>query len=99
MLSIPDARRTLVARFTVQPGAQLPWHTHPAPVIVKVVRGELVYIRASDCVERAYPAGSAFVDPGPGNVHAAFNPSDSVPTLFVATFLDFRPRGLSQFPM
>ena len=27
---------TVVARITVQPGAQFPWHTHPGPVIVNV---------------------------------------------------------------
>jgi quercetin dioxygenase-like cupin family protein len=26
-----DASRTVVARFTVQPATQFPWHTHPAP--------------------------------------------------------------------
>lgn len=93
VLNMPDASRTLVARFTVQPGAQFPWHTHPGPVIVNIVQGELVYVQASDCVERGYPAGTVFVDPGRGNVHSAFNPSDSVPTIFVATFLDFPADG------
>ena len=37
-----DASRTVVARFTVQPGAQFPWHTHPGPVTVNVTQGELV---------------------------------------------------------
>ena len=93
VLNMPDASRTLVARFTVQPGAQFPWHTHPGPVIVNIVQGELVYVLASDCVERGYPAGTVFVDPGRGNVHSAFNPSDSVPTIIMATFLDFPADG------
>src|ERR687889_90663 len=29
-----DPSRTLVARYTVQPGAQFPWHSHAGPVIV-----------------------------------------------------------------
>lgn len=91
VLNMPDASRTVVARFTVQPGAQFPWHTHPGPVIVNVVQGELVYVQASDCVHRPYPAGSAFVDPG-NNVHTAFNPT-SVETIIVATFLDFPADG------
>jgi quercetin dioxygenase-like cupin family protein len=93
VLNMPEASRTLVARFTVQPGAQFPWHTHPGPVIVNIVQGELVYVQASDCVERGYPAGTVFIDPGRGNVHSAFNPSDSLPTIFVATFLDFPADG------
>jgi quercetin dioxygenase-like cupin family protein len=92
VLNMPDASRTVVARFTVQPGAQFPWHTHPGPVIVNVVQGDLVYVQASDCEDRPYPAGTAFVDPG-NNVHTAFNPSTTVETILVATFLDFPADG------
>ena len=87
-----DASRTLVARFTVQPGAQFPWHTHPGPVIVNVVQGELVYVPADDCSHRAYPAGTAFVDPGHGHVHSAINRT-SQPTVFVATFYEAPAEG------
>jgi quercetin dioxygenase-like cupin family protein len=87
VLNMPDASRTFVAQFTVPPGAQFPWHTHPGPVIVNIVQGELVYVQASDCVERPYPAGTAFVDPGRGNVHSAYNGTSGA-TVFVATFFD-----------
>jgi len=84
VVNVEDPSRTLVARFTVQPGAQFPWHTHAGPVVVNIVEGELVYIEAEDCAEHSYPAGTAFVDPG-NHVHSAFNPGDE-PTVFVATF-------------
>jgi quercetin dioxygenase-like cupin family protein len=87
-----DASRTLVARFTVQPGAQFPWHTHPGPVIVNVTQGELVYVPADDCSHRAYPAGTAFVDPGHGHVHTAFNRTGQ-PTVFIATFYEAPAEG------
>jgi quercetin dioxygenase-like cupin family protein len=87
-----DPSRTVVARFTVQPGAQFPWHTHSGPVIVNIVEGELVYVPAEDCSEREYPAGTAFVDPGHGHVHSAFNPTDDV-TVFVATFFEAPAEG------
>jgi quercetin dioxygenase-like cupin family protein len=87
-----DASRTLVARFTVQPGAQFPWHTHPGPVVVNVTRGELVYVPADDCSQRAYPAGTAFVDAGHGHVHTAFNRT-SQPTVLVATFYQAPAEG------
>ena len=87
-----DASRTLVARFTVQPGAQFPWHSHPGPVIVNVTQGELVYVPADDCSQRAYPAGTAFVDPGHGHVHTAFNRT-SQPTVLVATFYEAPAEG------
>ena len=80
-----DPSRTLVARFTVQPGAQFPWHTHPGPVVVNVVQGELTYLPSHDCVERKYAAGTAFVDPGHGHTHTARNATTGV-TVFVATF-------------
>ncbi len=87
-----DPSRTLVARFTVQPGAQFPWHTHPGPVVVNVVKGELIYLPSDDCVERSYPAGTAFVDPGHGHVHTAFNRT-SGETVFVATFFEAPAQG------
>lgn len=42
---------------------------------------------ADDCVERSYPAGTAFVDAGHGHVHTAYNPTDA-PTVLVATFFE-----------
>jgi hypothetical protein len=92
VVNTDDPSRTVVARFTVQPGAQFPWHTHNGPVIVNVVEGELVYVPADDCVERPYPAGTAFVDPGHGHVHTAFNRTDDV-TVFVASFLEAPAEG------
>jgi hypothetical protein len=92
VINLEDPSRTVVARITVQPGAQFPWHTHPGPVFVNVAQGELVYVQADDCVERPYPIGTAFVDPGQGNVHTAFNPTDEV-TVLLATFFDVPESG------
>ena len=92
VLHLEDPSRTAVARITVQPGAQFPWHTHPGPVIVDIAEGELVYVQASDCIERSYPAGTAFVDPGRGNVHTAFNPTDGE-TVLIATFFEVPETG------
>jgi quercetin dioxygenase-like cupin family protein len=98
VVNAKDPSRTVVARFTVQPGAQFPWHTHPGPVIVNVTEGELVYVAADDCVERAYPAGTAFVDPGHGHVHTAFNPTDDV-TVLVATLFEAPEQGPLLIPV
>lgn len=89
--------RTVVARITVQPGAQFPWHTHPGPVIVNVTQGELVYVLAVDCVERSYTGGTAFVDPGRGNVHTAFNPTGGE-TVVIATFFETTESGAITIP-
>ena len=92
VVDMPDLSRTVVARITVQPGAQFPWHTHPGPVIVNIAEGALVYVEASDCIERPYPAGTAFVDPGHGHVHTAFNRSGVV-TVIYATFFEVPDQG------
>ena len=97
VINVKDPSRTVVARFTVQPGAQFPWHSHRGPVVVNVVEGELVYVEADDCVERGYRAGTAFVDPGHGHVHSAFNPTDDV-TVFVATFFEAPADGPLPIP-
>ena len=84
VVNVEDPSRTVVARFTVQPGARFPWHTHAGPVVVNIVQGELVYIEAEGCARHSYVAGTAFVDPG-NHVHSAVNPGNE-PTVFVATF-------------
>jgi quercetin dioxygenase-like cupin family protein len=91
-VNVRDPSRTVVARITVQPGAQFPWHSHPGPVVVNVTEGELVYVAAEDCKERAYPAGTAFIDPGQGHVHTAFNRTGA-PTVLVATFFSAPAEG------
>jgi hypothetical protein len=84
--------RTLVAKFTVPPGAHFPWHTHAGPVVGNVTQGELTYVDAEDCVDRPYPAGTAFVDAGHGHVHTAFNHTNQ-DTVIVATFYEAPASG------
>ncbi|HEX7001362.1 MAG TPA: cupin domain-containing protein [Trueperaceae bacterium] len=91
-LSVAEPGRNVTAKITVQPGARFPWHTHPGPVFVNIMEGELVYVPANDCIERHYPAGTVFVDPGRGNVHTAYNAAD-VPTVFMATFFEIPAEG------
>ena len=86
VVNINDASRMAVVRFTIQPGVRFPWHSHPGLVMVAVTQGELVFVYGDDCVQRHYPTGTAFVDPGFGNVHYAFNPT-GVELVIVATFL------------
>jgi quercetin dioxygenase-like cupin family protein len=90
--NVRDPSRTVVARITLQPGARFPWHSHTGPVVVNVVEGELVYVAAEDCKERPYPAGTAFVDPGQGHVHTAFNRTGAA-TVLVATYISAPAEG------
>lgn len=90
VINLEDASRIAVVRFTVQPGVRFPWHSHPGLVMVSVTKGELVFVYANDCVRRPYAMGTAFVDPGFGNVHYAFNRTAGE-TVIVATFLGVPP--------
>ncbi len=82
VINLRDASRMAVFKFTIQPGAMFPWHTHPGPVFAAVAEGELTYTYADDCVPRPYHRGEAFVDPG--LVHTAKNSGDE-PTVVIAT--------------
>lgn len=93
-----EPSRTVVAKITVQPGAQFPWHTHPGPVIVNIAAGELTYVMAHDCIARPYPAGTAFIDPGRGMVHTAVNRT-SEPTVLLATFFEVPETGPLTIPV
>jgi quercetin dioxygenase-like cupin family protein len=92
VINMQDASHMAVLRFTIQPGVRFPWHTHPGLVMVAVTQGELVFVYGDDCVERRYPAGTAFVDPGFGSIHYAFNPTGGE-TIIVASFLGVPATG------
>ena len=59
--------------------------------LVTIAEGELTYMSSEDCSGRRYPMGTAFLDPGHGHVHTAFN-SGKTPTVFLATFFEV-PQG------
>lgn len=92
-----DPSRTVVVRYTVQPGAHFPWHTHLGPVVVNIVSGTLTYQASDNCAGRTYGPGEAFLDAGHGHVHSAFN-GGSVPTVFVATFFGAPESGSLLIP-
>lgn len=81
-----DASTVVFAKVTWDPEGTSGWHTHPGPVVVSVVAGELELVNARDCVARRYGPGEAFVDPGQGNVHIATNTSTTDQAVAYATF-------------
>jgi quercetin dioxygenase-like cupin family protein len=95
VVNVVDPSRTVVARFTIQPGAQFPWHSHAGPVVVNVVAGTLVFVE-TDCSEHSYAAGTAFVDPG-AHVHSAYNPTAGE-TVIVGTFFRAPAEGSLLIP-
>ncbi len=92
VVNVDDPSRTVSVKYTVQPGAQFPWHSHYGPVIVNIMSGSLTYVPAGTCEERTYSAGESFVDAGHGHVHSAYNPG-SQPTVFIATFFEAPATG------
>ena len=97
VINVGDPSRTVDVRYTVQPGAHFPWHSHYGPVIVNIVSGSLTYVPAGTCVEKTYSAGESFVDAGHGHVHSAYNPGTQ-PTVFVATFFEAPETGALLIP-
>ena len=97
VVNVGDPSRTVDVRYTVQPGAQFPWHSHYGPVIVNIVSGSLTYVPAGTCEETTYSAGESFVDAGHGHVHSAYNPG-SEPTVFIATFFEAPATGALLIP-
>ena len=97
VINVGDPSRTVDVRYTVQPGAQFPWHSHYGPVIVNITSGSLTYVPAGTCVEKTYSAGESFVDAGHGHVHSAYNPG-SEPTVFIATFFEAPATGALLIP-
>jgi quercetin dioxygenase-like cupin family protein len=90
----PDAGDVVVQEVTIGPGGTTGWHSHPGPVVVVVKQGTLTYVRekGGECVDTAFPAGTAFVDPGQGHAHTAFNlGSDNL--VLIATYFDVPAGG------
>jgi quercetin dioxygenase-like cupin family protein len=91
----PAAGEVAVQEVTIAPGGTTGWHSHPGPVVVIVKAGALTYVREDhgQCFETIYPAGTAFVDPGQGHVHTAFN-RGTENLVLIATYFDV-PAGTS----
>jgi len=98
VVHVDDPSRTVVVKYTIQPGARFPWHTHYGPVIVNIASGSLTYISSGTCDEHPYTAGEAFVDSGHGHVHSAYNPG-SEPAVLYATFFEAPETGSLTVPV
>ena len=97
VIHVGDPSRTVDVKYTVQPGARFPWHSHYGPVIVNIISGSLTYVSSESCDEKTYLPGESFVDAGHGHVHSAYNPGTE-PTVFVATFFEAPETGALLIP-
>jgi quercetin dioxygenase-like cupin family protein len=96
-VKVDDPSRTVDVRYTVQPGARFPRHTHYGPVMVNIISGSLTYVAAGTCDETTYSPGQAFVHAGHGHVHSAYKPRHRA-TVFIAPFFEAPEPGLLLIP-
>lgn len=87
---VKGAGETVVQEIVIAPGGQTGWHSHHGPAVVLVTSGSLTIYSSEDpgCVGRTYVAGQAFVDPGQGHTHIAFNHDGSENTVLWVTYFD-----------
>jgi quercetin dioxygenase-like cupin family protein len=93
-IHVAEARDTVVQRIVIAPGGTTGWHSHPGPAVAIIAAGELTVFSSEDpaCTPRVYSAGEAFVDPGQGHVHIAFNLGNENVEVWV-TYFDVPPGG------
>jgi quercetin dioxygenase-like cupin family protein len=86
-LAIREDVDVVTQTITFVPNGQFGWHSHPGPVFVTIVSGELTYYDSDeDCTSVVYSAGDSFIDEGSGHVHYARNEGTTDLVLY-ATYL------------
>ena len=68
------------------PGQASPSHSHPCPVLVRVVEGA-VRSKVDDNPETTYKEGETFFEPPNGTHAVSRNASDTAPARILATFV------------
>jgi hypothetical protein len=60
----------VVRRHDYEPGSTTGWHTHPGPVFVTVIEGEVTFYEYDDptCTPIVVKAGEGYVDTGRGHI-------------------------------
>ena len=61
---------TVVQTHDYAPGASTGWHTHPGPVFISVLQGQVTFYEVDDptCTPRVVYAGQGYVDTGRGHI-------------------------------
>ena len=77
-LRLNNQTDAIMAQFTLEPGGNTGWHSHPGPVLVTVAQGSFEitrYTKEHGCTDDVYGPGEGFI--GPANVvHLGRNVSD-----------------------
>ena len=76
------------------PGASTGWHTHPGPVFISVIQGEITFYEVDDptCTPRVVTAGQGYVDTGHGHIgrNETGNPAKDVAVVIAPVGGPFR---------
>jgi quercetin dioxygenase-like cupin family protein len=80
--NVQDASNVRMLSLDFDPDAEVPWHTHPGPLVVGIAEGALTVTWSSDCEPRTYEAGEAFVDLGQ-EPHMAKNLTDGDTVVYI----------------
>jgi quercetin dioxygenase-like cupin family protein len=96
-LSYPSGTpKMTLAQVILPKGGQLPMHTHPVPLIVHVMSGELTSERPSGETS-VYKAGDTFVE-APNSPHKVTN-TGQTPTIVYGFFAGFDGMGKLTIPV
>jgi cupin domain len=75
-------------------GGSTGWHTHPGPVFINVVQGEVTFYEADDptCTRHVVSAGQGYVDTGSGHLgrNETGQPAKDVTVILAPVNLAFR---------
>jgi hypothetical protein len=75
-------------------GGSTGWHTHPGPVFINVVQGEVTFYEADDptCTPHVVSAGQGYVDTGSGHLgrNETGQPAKDVTVILAPLNLPFR---------
>lgn len=76
------------------PGGSTGWHTHPGPVFVSVIEGQVTFYEADDptCTPHYVSAGQGYVDTGRGHLgrNETGQPAKDVTVILAPVNLPFR---------
>ena len=75
-------------------GSSTGWHTHPGPVLITVIQGEVTFYDYDDptCTPTVVSAGQGYVDTGHGHIgrNESAAPAKDVTVIFAPVALPFR---------
>jgi hypothetical protein len=75
-------------------GSSTGWHTHPGPVLITVIQGEVTFYDYDDptCTPTVVSAGQGYVDTGHGHIgrNESGQPAKDVTVIFAPVALPFR---------